>query len=128
MTYLLDASAALAPLLAEPGTDQVVACADDAAITTVNLAELVTQLVRHGRSDLNIAEALAVLDLRVLLMDETDSRAAGLMVRDTSRSGLSLGDRCCLAVARRRGLIAVTADRAWAQVATDLEVEVQLIR
>jgi ribonuclease VapC len=46
---------------------------------------------------------------------------------DRSRSaGLSLGDRACLALAQQRGCIAVTADRAWADV--DLGVGILVVR
>ncbi|MBA2515401.1 MAG: hypothetical protein H0V26_13925 [Solirubrobacterales bacterium] len=40
--------------------------------------------------------------------------------------GLSLADRCCLALAHRLGLPILTANRAWATI--DVGVEVQLIR
>jgi PIN domain nuclease of toxin-antitoxin system len=39
---------------------------------------------------------------------------------------LSLGDRACLALARRRNVPALTADHAWTEVR--LDVAVQLIR
>jgi PIN domain nuclease of toxin-antitoxin system len=40
------------------------------------------------------------------------------------RSGLSLGDRACLALARSRGAVAMTTDRAWADMALDVSVQV----
>jgi hypothetical protein len=44
-------------------------------------------------------------------------------------AGLSLGDRCCLALAERLGCAAVTADTAWAQLdLDDLTLTVRLIR
>ena len=46
----------------------------------------------------------------------------------TDRIGLSLGDRFCLALARRTGLAALTADRAWSEVAEALGIAVTLIR
>jgi PIN domain nuclease of toxin-antitoxin system len=46
----------------------------------------------------------------------------------TDRAGLSLGDRFCLAQARRSGAAALTADRSWRVLAAPLGVEVELIR
>jgi PIN domain nuclease of toxin-antitoxin system len=35
---------------------------------------------------------------------------------------LSLGDRCCLALGRRLGLPVMTADRAWSELAAEVDV------
>jgi len=45
----------------------------------------------------------------------------------TKSAGLSLGDRSCLALARRLGLPVLTADRAWADLPR-LGVTVRLLR
>jgi PIN domain nuclease of toxin-antitoxin system len=50
--------------------------------------------------------------------------AAGLMRRETRAVGLSLGDRACLALALRRGAVALTADRAWERAGSGAGVEV----
>jgi ribonuclease VapC len=44
----------------------------------------------------------------------------------TARAGLSLGDRSCLALAKRLGTAALTADQPWLEL--DLSVEVRSIR
>mgnify|MGYP001269866413 FL=1 len=46
----------------------------------------------------------------------------------TKRVGLSHGDRACLALAKKMGFPAVTADRAWAEIADAIGIEVVLIR
>jgi PIN domain nuclease of toxin-antitoxin system len=46
----------------------------------------------------------------------------------TRPAGLSLADRVCLALARRLGLRAMTADRAWRSVSAAIGVEIELIR
>jgi ribonuclease VapC len=45
---------------------------------------------------------------------------------ETRRTGVSLGDRFCLALARELSLPALTADRRWKDLG--LGVEIQLIR
>lgn len=42
--------------------------------------------------------------------------------------GLSLGDRLCLALAKVKARPALTGDRAWAEVADAIGVEILLIR
>jgi ribonuclease VapC len=51
------------------------------------------------------------------------------MMRPASQAfGLSLGDRMCLALARRTGGPALTADRAWKDFGAMIGVEIELIR
>jgi len=117
----------LAALLGEPGAERVEAAAEEAAITIVNLAEVAQRLAMRADAQTVLA-LLKSLELAVIVLDEADSLAAGLMRADTRSRGLSLGDRFCLAAARRRGLVALTADRAWADVAAVIGVKVELIR
>jgi ribonuclease VapC len=42
--------------------------------------------------------------------------------------GLSLGDRYCLALAKREGIPALTAERRWPDIAAAAGVTVDLIR
>ena len=46
----------------------------------------------------------------------------------TRELGLSLGDRACLALARGLQATAVTADRAWAELAEATGVRIEVIR
>ncbi|MGS0639552.1 PIN domain-containing protein, partial [Citrobacter sp. VF227] len=46
--FVLDASALLALLLAEPGADEVKARLDGSVMTTVNLAEVVSHYAKLG--------------------------------------------------------------------------------
>ena len=45
---VLDASAVLAAMLAEPGADRVYAVIDESVICSVNAAEVITRLVEKG--------------------------------------------------------------------------------
>ena len=122
---VLDASAALAVVLGEPGADKVSAL-PQALISAVNYAEVVTKLIDLGIPSKIAVERVAQLASEVVVMDEAAAFEAALLRATTRGLGLSLGDRACLALARMRSLPAVTADRAWATV--DVGVEIVLIR
>ena len=123
---VLDSSAVLAVLWAEPGASKVMAHLERARISAVNAAEVVSRLVERGASDAAAEAALPDLMVEVIPFDAAQALAAGLLRRATRAAGLSLGDRACLALARSENLAAVTADRAWAGL--DLGVAVELIR
>jgi ribonuclease VapC len=61
-------------------------------------------------------------------VDEDLALQAAMMAAITGPLGLSLGDRICLALARRSGLPALTADRSWLDIAAALGVTVEAIR
>ena len=57
---------------------------------------------------------------------EADAVHAARLWTRTRAAGLSLGDRCCLALGARLGLTTVTADTAWDDL--DVDVDIRLIR
>lgn len=128
MRVVLDASALLAALLKEPGADRVGESLDVAVISSVNLAEVAAGLVRNGAGEREARAVLKALGLTVVPADEELAIDAGFMRAIGDRVGLSLGDRFCLALARRLGSPALTTDRSWQTVAEPLGIEVELIR
>lgn len=52
----------------------------------------------------------------------------GLLRPMTRQVGLSLGNRACLALAKSRQAIALTADRAWTELDPSLGIAIQCIR
>jgi ribonuclease VapC len=125
---VLDASAILALLLDEPGTSSVTAVLDDAAVSTVNLAEVVGQYARRGIPEAGIRAMLSQFSIQIVPFDEALAFAVGSFVPKTRSAGLSLGDRACLALARRLGAKGLTADRSWSRIAAAVGVEVEVIR
>ena len=125
---ILDASAVLAFLLREPGQERVrEALLAEPRMSTVNFAEVVTKYVLRGR----VAEAERLRDeLPVMFVpvDEDLAVQAAMMAAAGKPFGLSLGDRICLALARRTGMPALTADRIWLDAAGTLGVTVEAIR
>lgn len=123
---LLDSSALLAYLFAEPGADAVKSYLGRAMISAVNLSEVVARLADKGPTENMIRTQLGKLRLSVLDFDEETAYLAGMLREKTKERGLSLGDRACIATALRADLPALTADRQWAEL--DLGVKVILIR
>lgn len=128
----LDASALLAFLQNEPGADVVEsAIADGAAISTVNFAEVLSAIAIRGADP---AAALVAMTERGVIggpvaiepFTLADAVEAARLRPLTARAGLSLGDRSCLALAKRLGTAALTADQPWLEL--DLSVEVRSIR
>jgi PIN domain nuclease of toxin-antitoxin system len=123
---VLDASAILVLLNDEPGAVEVAQALEDAAVSAVNLSEVVAKLLESGMPRKETEEALGGLGLDVRAFDEGAAWAAGALRAGTRKAGLSLGDRACLALARDLGIPALTADGAWAKVSAG--VEVRLLR
>jgi PIN domain nuclease of toxin-antitoxin system len=107
------------------------AIADGATISTVNLAEALSTMARKGADP---ATALATMTERGVIggaitvepFTLADAVEAARLRPLTATAGLSLGDRSCLALARRLGTPALTADQPWRDI--DLPVEVRSIR
>jgi ribonuclease VapC len=125
---VLDASALLAYLRDEPGADVVAeAIADGAVISTVNLAEVFSRSADRGADSTKLAAKLTqngLLDGAITIKpfttaDAIDTARLRPLTRD---AGLSLGDRACLALARRLDTPALTADTAWQGVAHGVEL------
>lgn len=123
---VLDASAVLAWFFDDPGSDVVDGVLAGAVLSTVNLAEVWQKLDDRGADADRATTRLGLLGVHTEPFAAQDAVIAGLLWRNGRRAGLSLGDRCCLAVARRLGGVALTADRSWADAG--LSVPVQLVR
>lgn len=132
VTGVLDASALLAYLGDEPGADVVAdAIAGGVAMSVVNLAETLSTLTARGLDPATVAADLTtrgLVDGAIMIepVTTTDTVEIARLRPLTRDAGLSLGDRACLALARRLSLPALTADQAWTEVA--LDAEVRLIR
>jgi len=125
---VLDSSALLALLHHELGWQVVAreAANNDATVSTVNYAEVLQKAAMHTMRAEAVDAALEDLGITVSPFGRLDARLTASFFRN--RSGLSLADRVCLALARSLSSPAYTADRAWQTWADDLGVEVQLIR
>src|SRR5260370_16798579 len=94
---VLDASAILAVINGEPGAEKLPpALLARAVASTVNLAEVQTNLVSRGWTSEQAWEDATSPVREVLSFDEEQARIAGDLVTQTRHLGLSLGDRPCL--------------------------------
>ena len=143
MAVVLDASALLAYWLDEPGADVVTAAvaAGGASVAATNFAEALTKLVDRSPE---LAQRLATIPQGVSEVTEfslsgvplaggaisvepftvVDAVLCAKLRPETRHIGLSLGDRACLALAQRLGLIALTADQQWTKLNLGIPIEV----
>ena len=112
---VFDASAILAMVFNEPGADKVEALLQGSAasISAVNLAEVVARLVERGFALDHVDAICAGLRIEVVPLDTATAQRSGKLRAATRSLGLSLGDRCCLALAQGLNAEVVTADRPW---------------
>ena len=128
MRYVLDASALLAGLNNEKGADHVAEALDSGLVSAVNIAEVAAGLIKNGNHPDQARSAIDILGCTIIPADEETAISAGFMRGITDRAGLSLGDRFCLALARKLRAPVLTTDRQWMLVADELGVAVELIR
>jgi ribonuclease VapC len=121
---VLDSSAILAVLLLEKGGDEIVPYMERSLVSVVNEAEVISVLIQKGETNNRALEIVRRLPYELVDLDRTLARRAGILWRDSKPRGLSLGDRCCLALAEREKLPALTADRRWADLAIGVEIRV----
>jgi PIN domain nuclease of toxin-antitoxin system len=120
---VLDASALLALLNQEPGTQQLTPeVLREATASTVNLAEVQTKLVREG-ADPEEAWELALTPIsEAEPFTSEQAKIAGSLIKQTRPLGLSLGDRACLALAMMLKATVYTTDRDWKNLKLDLRI------
>ncbi len=123
---VLDASALLALLQSEPGSEIVEAALSEALISSVNLSEVAGRLAGIGMSDPDIRETIGILGMQIVPFDDELAYQSGLLYPILKKHGLSLGDRACIALGMNLKLPVVTADQNWTKL--PIKVQVRLIR
>jgi len=124
---VLDASALLAVLNREPGSEKLTPQLLSAATSsTVNLAEVQSKLVSRGIRPDQAWEATLSPIRGPSAFTEDQAKIAGGLIAQTSVFGLSLGDRACLALGIVLRAPVYTADRSWKNL--KLGVRIHLVR
>ena len=111
--HVLDSSVLVAVMQAEPGSEKLLRFFDGSLMSAVNHSEVLQKMAQLGGSIEITTAFMSRLDFQVVAFDKELSTETASLWPSTSRKGLSLADRSCLALARATSGIAVTADRAW---------------
>ncbi len=121
--HVLDASAALAYLQQEKGSEQLEAAFDEGPclMCAVNTCEVMGKLCEKGLPPADAQAVVGDLGLTVVNFDEELAVIAASLRVQTKSIGASLGDRACLALAQRLAhdrpaAIVYTAERLWARL------------
>lgn len=120
---ILDATAVLAIIQEEPGAERLLPLCGEAAVSAVNLAEVLAKLISKGVPRAEAQAAFDALHLETLPFEP----AAASMSAFYARKGVSLGDRCFLAAAYLHGA-GWTADRALASLDCARLPELEIFR
>jgi PIN domain nuclease of toxin-antitoxin system len=109
---VLDSSAVLAWLQRERGEQVVEPLLADSVMSAVIWCEILQKALQKQRDPEEVGSLLKGLGLQVVALNDVDALAVARLWPHAPH--LSLADRCCLALAARFGIPAVTADGAWA--------------
>ena len=123
---VVDASAWLAFLRVEPGAEVAVKYLLFAAMSAVNLSEVLETCVHK---ELAVNKVLALLKnwgIEIVPFDTKQATIAAEIKWQTGESTLLLSERACLALARSRGIPVLTSNCEWSKL--DLGIEVIQIR
>lgn len=124
MTVALDASALLAYLKDESGSEEVDRVLSDSLMSSVNWAEVIQKAI-SAEIDVNgMFDELQALGLKIEPFTIEDGELAGRLWTQTKQAGLSLGDRACLSLGLRLDVPVLTCDRAWSSLCLSIDVRV----
>ncbi len=124
---VLDASAILAVIHQEPGWEKLSkSLLETAAVSTVNLAEVQSKLVIAGWHPEDAWEDATAVVRQVFAFTSEQAKKTGSVIAQTRASGLSLGDRACLALGLELNAPVYTADRSWKNL--KLGIPIHIIR
>lgn len=123
---VLDASAILAYVHNETGSEVVGAAIDGSLVSTVNWSEVLQKTVQLGIDTIGMRDDFASIGVQFAAFDIAQAEIAGAIWLHTRHGGLSFADRACLALGIQQQVPVLTADSAWGDL--NLDVEVRLLR
>ena len=126
---VFDSSAIIALLELEEGWTIVSDHLNNAIVSTINLAEVMTVISRKTVGDDVAGEAMKLLQNtfpHIVDFNQEQAVITAMFDSTTQEHGLSLGDRACLALAKSKNLPVLTADKIWGKL--KVGVKIQMIR
>ena len=124
MSVILDASALLAFLHEEPGGERVSPVLDGAHVSAVNWSEVLQKSLRRDVDIDGMQQEFIEVGVTFEPFTPEQAETAARLFAQTQNHGLSQADRACLALAIDKGLLVMTADRAWIGLGLDVDIEV----
>lgn len=121
--YVADASAVLAYARGEAGEKKVAALRDRCVISSLNLLEAFSKLVRYGMPAAQVRSFLRETFPDVAALDRELAEQAAILHADTRKLGFSYADCVCLSLGKQLGVVVLTADKRWPKIHPDIEVE-----
>ena len=123
-SVVLDASVVLAYLQNEVGTNKIekILTEEEAIISSVNFAEVVSKLTDIGMPESEIRLVLENLELTIVAVNEEQAWLLGLLRNKTKKYGLSLGDRACIALAESLNYPVYTTDKQWSKIVSHIAI------
>lgn len=128
MSVALDASALLALLRGEAGRKKVESALAGARMSVVGMAKVASHYHMLGMPDEVVDRMQRSRTIVLVATDVALARDAARLSAHAPERSLSLGERFCLALARRDALPTWTAAHAWKDVAATVGVKVVTIR
>ena len=124
--FVADASAILAFARGEAGEKRVGKVRNACLVSSVNLMEAFSRLVRYDVPCDSVKSFLRESFPNVIPVDRELAETSAALHARTRKLKLSYADCVCLSLGAQRGVIVLTADRQWKDI--DLPVKLEFIR
>ena len=123
-SVVLDASALMALLRAEPGADAVAKSLGDAVISAVNFSEILKKTIERGGDSEPVAAFIRSLSVAIIPFDEQLAVTSAGLYPQTKEHGMSFADRACLALGIQRRAVVLTSERKMGLLKLPIKVTV----
>ncbi len=124
--FVADASAVLAFARGETGEKRVGAVRTKCIVSSLNLLEAFSKLVRYDMPADQVRHFLRESFPCVIPLDRELAEQSAVLHAKLCKLGISYADCACLSLGVQRKATVLTADRDWKKL--DLDVKVELIR